>query len=186
MKRLVMVGLLLAGPVMANGVDPAERSRALADRFQSELMTALQGAIAQNGVAGAVGACTVIAPAVAARLSDESGAVVRRTALRTRNPAARADAHETAVLQDLTAAPMADGKPREVSGWVQGDGSETFRYLRAIPTGPLCLSCHGTKIAPDVAAAIASAYPDDKATGFVAGELRGAFSIQWSKAALAR
>lgn len=186
MKRLVMMGLLLAAPALANGVDPAERSRALANRFQSELMTALQGAIAQKGVAGAVGACTVIAPAVAARLSDESDAVVRRTALRTRNPAARADAQETAVLQDLAAAPMTDGKPREISGWVRSGSKESFRYMRAIPTGPLCLSCHGANIAPDVAAAIASAYPDDKATGFVAGELRGAFSIQWSKEILAR
>jgi hypothetical protein len=182
----MLMGLMLAAPVMANGVDPAQRSRALADRFQGELMTALQAAIAEKGVAGAVGACTVVAPEIASRLSAESGAVVRRTAIRARNPAAKPDAHEAAVLEDLAKAPMADGRPREVAGWVGADDAEQFRYMRAIPTGPVCVACHGKTIAPDVAAAIAKAYPDDKATGFAVGELRGAFSIRWDKAALAR
>jgi hypothetical protein len=187
MKHAVMmIGLMLAGPVMANGVDPTQRSRALADQFQGELMKALQAAIAEKGVAGAVGACTVVAPEIAWRLSAESGAVVRRTALRTRNPAARPDAHETAVLEDLATAPMADGRPREVSGWVTADDADSFRYMRAIPTGPVCVACHGKTIAPDVAAAIAKAYPEDKATGFVVGDLRGAFSIRWDNDALTR
>ncbi len=188
MKRaMTLIGLMmLAGPVMANGVGPEEQSRALADQFQGELMKALQGAIAEKGVAGAVGACTVIAPEIAQRLSAQSGAVVRRTALRTRNPAAKPDAHETAALEDLATAPMADGKPREVYGWVKTGDAETFRYMRAIPTGPVCVACHGSAIAPDVAAAIAKAYPQDAATGFAVGDLRGAFSIQWSRDALSR
>lgn len=190
MRRWVMlIGLLMAAPVLAsNGADPAERSRALADQFQGALMKALQTAIAEKGVAGAVGTCTVAAPEIAVALSAESGAEVRRTTLRTRNPAARPDEHEAMVLQELAAAPMVDGRPREISGWAKADGAqaESFRYMRAIPTGPMCVSCHGKAIAPDVAAAIATAYPQDKATGFAAGELRGAFSIRWSKDALAR
>ena len=57
------------------------------------------------------------------------------------------------------------------------DGSA--RYMSAIVTQPLCLTCHGSEIAPEVAAEIARHYPEDQATGFAAGDLRGAFLIEW-------
>lgn len=38
---------------------------------------------------------------------------------------------------------------------------------------PMCLTCHGADLAPDVQAAIAERYPDDRATGYRTGELRG-------------
>ena len=42
-----------------------------------------------------------------------------------------------------------------------------------------CLMCHGPKdqILPDVQAALNQAYPDDQATGFVEGDLRGWFWV---------
>jgi hypothetical protein len=57
--------------------------------------------------------------------------------------------------------------------------------MRAIPTAPVCTTCHGATVAPDVAAAIAARYPEDRATGFSPGDLRGAFSIAWTGKALA-
>ena len=57
------------------------------------------------------------------------------------------------------------------------DGKRVFRYMKAIPTGALCLNCHGTTLAPEVAAKLHELYPADAATGFNAGDLRGAFTI---------
>ena len=57
------------------------------------------------------------------------------------------------------------------------EGRPVFRYMKAIPTGELCLTCHGKEIAPDLAARLAKLYPEDRATGFSHGEIRGAFSI---------
>jgi hypothetical protein len=37
--------------------------------------------------------------------------------------------------------------------------------------------CHGSNIASPIAAKINKLYPNDKATGFKLGDLRGAFSI---------
>lgn len=68
------------------------RSEILANRFQKELLSALTAAMAAEGPQGAIGVCSSIAPALAAQLSEESGASVRRTALKTRNPAAKSDA----------------------------------------------------------------------------------------------
>lgn len=171
---------LPAPPAAEGAADRLAASRALADRFQAELQQALAAAIAADGVAGAVTACAQIAPALAEGLSEESGATVRRTALRVRNPAAAPDAFERAALERLAAAPLdAEGRPAEV---MAVDGGR-FRYLRAIPTRGLCLQCHGEAIAPEVKAAIAAAYPADRATGFREGELRGAFSIAWPPSA---
>ena len=46
-------------------------------------------------------------------------------------------------------------------------------YLEPLYVGPLCLQCHGDKVAPEVKAQISKLYPEDKATGFKLGEFRG-------------
>jgi hypothetical protein len=46
----------------------------------------------------------------------------------------------------------------------------------------MCLQCHGEALAPEVTQALAARYPDDRATGFREGQLRGALSIRWAGA----
>ena len=58
------------------------------------------------------------------------------------------------------------------------DGGRVGRYMKAIPTGPQCVLCHGENIAPDLRETIQRLYPEDQATGFAPGELRGAFSVR--------
>lgn len=163
--------------------DAEVRSRDLADRFQKRLFVALTAALERDGAVGAVGVCAEMAPVIAAQLSEESGAVVRRTALKPRNPSAAPDHREEQVMASwASSSPMgADGKPISWAGW---SDDSSFHYMRAIPTMPMCLACHGEAIAPDVGAAIRAHYPGDRATGFRVGEMRGAFSIRWDKAAL--
>ena len=47
-----------------------------------------------------------------------------------------------------------------------------------ITTGAVCLRCHGKSIAPEVSSAIRAAYPNDQATGFDEGDLRGVFWVE--------
>ena len=56
-------------------------------------------------------------------------------------------------------------------------GSRAFRYMKAIPAQGPCLTCHGTNIPAEVTAALEGAYPQDQATGFAEGDIRGAFTI---------
>ena len=171
----------LAGDRARMAQEAEARSEILADRFQKDLLSALTEAMASEGPEGAIGVCASIAPALAAQLSEESGASVRRTALRTRNPAAKAEATEQRVMEGWSAAPLdEEGRPRR---WTARGGGE-YRYMRAIPTMPMCLACHGENIAPEVTAAIRAHYPEDKATDFAPGQLRGAFSIRWDEAAM--
>ena len=63
---------------------------------------------------------------------------------------------------------------------VEEGGVRYYRFIKAIAVKPVCLVCHGSQetIPAGVKAKLASDYPADRATGYQAGELRGAVSIK--------
>ena len=52
-------------------------------------------------------------------------------------------------------------------------------YVEPIVTQPLCLTCHGDVQDPALAARIKDEYPEDEATGFQPGDLRGVFWVTY-------
>lgn len=152
----------------------------LADRLQAELKTELSTALSTTGPVGAIGVCQSAAPAIAQSLSSQSGLQVGRTARKTRNRTNTLDPDLAALYEELEQVPMKDGAPAALHRKV-GDRSI---YMRAIPMQEQpCAVCHGTDIAAEVQAAINANYPDDRATGFEPGELRGAIVVQTQAAA---
>ncbi|MBM4220972.1 MAG: DUF3365 domain-containing protein, partial [Gammaproteobacteria bacterium] len=123
------------------------------------------------------------APAIASRLSRQSGWQLRRVGTRVRNPlTGTPDEWERRQLA-LFRQRLLDGEAApgisafEVSDSPQG---QTLRYMQAIVVAPACLACHGPVEAqpPELRAALERDYPYDAATGYAPGELRGAFSLQ--------
>lgn len=157
--------------------DRLEQSRAIVDEFQRELGGELRMAMAAGGPVNAIGVCSERAPAIAAGASAASGAEVGRTALRVRNPDNAPDAEAAAVLREFQEKLSADAELPLEHVETQDDGG--LRYMRAIVLEPLCASCHGTTLAPEVEEAVAERYPQDRATDFEVGDLRGAFLIDW-------
>lgn len=158
-----------------------EQSRDLSRRLGEELKAALTSAMEEGGPISAITVCRDRAPAIAAKLSAESGARVGRTALAVRNPANAADELDRAVLEGF-ARSLAEGGvegPIEAVFWMSRGGVSERRYLRAIVTEAVCVTCHGAEISPDLASAIAREYPQDAARGFAPGQLRGAFRVVW-------
>lgn len=160
------------------------QGRDLSRQLGEELKAELGRTMEKGGPIGAIPVCRDQAPTIAARLSALSGARVGRTALAVRNPRNAPDEFDRAVLEGFARALEAGGVegPLEAAFWVNRGGTVERRYLRAIVTDGLCVTCHGADIAPDLAAAIAREYPQDKATGFSVGQLRGAFKIVWPAA----
>lgn len=150
-----------------------EQSREIVREFQGRLKGELMAAVEAGGMAGAIGVCSDVAPAIAARLSREYGARVRRTSLKVRNAANLPDDDERAVLERFEDERDAAGEAFEA------DADGRARYLRAIPAQGLCLGCHGTEIPPAVIEKLDQKYPHDQARGYVQGDIRGAFSILW-------
>ena len=74
------------------------------------------------------------------------------------------------------------GRPaKEVPGRVV-DLGDRIGVLRPIGTAPLCLTCHGPALAPEVREALAAKYPKDAARGFREGDLRGLLWAEVPKA----
>jgi len=138
--------------------------------FKRELKGALLEGLAR-GPANAIDACRIAAPEIAANLNRD-GVIIGRTSDRLRNPANTAPAW----VQPIMNAYLNDPDER-LARTVALAGSRTG-YVEPITAQPLCLTCHGSSLAPDVTAAISAHYPDDRAVGFRAGDLRGVFWVE--------
>ncbi|MFZ5982938.1 MAG: Tll0287-like domain-containing protein [Acidobacteriota bacterium] len=179
----VLLALLLAASLPASL--PADEEllitcRGAAAALQRGLQAALSAAMREGGPEKAVTVCRDRAPEIAADISRSEGVQVRRTALRVRNPKNAPDAWERETLEAF-AARMAEGEdPAALERWVlrPEDGKLVYRYMKAIPTGETCLSCHGPAVEEGLRRRIQEAYPEDAAVGFAKGDLRGAFTIR--------
>ena len=52
-----------------------------------------------------------------------------------------------------------------------------YRYMQAQGAQAICLTCHGENLAQPVIDALRQYYPDDMATGYQLGQVRGAISL---------
>jgi hypothetical protein len=190
MRRKLLTGVLLAIPLLAGAADQnldsrVAESRAATKAFMQQLKAALQQAMQEGGPVEAIGVCNERAPEIAQNVSATRGLDIGRTSLKVRNPDNAPDDWERSVLERFEAR-KAGGEPAvelEFHEVVSEDGAERFRYMKAIPTGGLCLVCHGENIAEPVQARLNELYPDDQATGFQEGDIRGAFTVSQPLAA---
>ena len=146
--------------------------------FLAPLKTELKQALVvgmQKGPRNAISVCKDQAPAIAASLSVD-GIMMGRSSHRLRNPTNVAPDWVDPILQSyLDNSP--DRAPQVVT---LPDGREG--YVEPIMLQPLCVACHGRSLAPDVMAHIKEVYPEDKATGFDVGDLRGVFWVEYPAA----
>ena len=158
----------------------AEKARAASQMFAKTLKSQLIAAIKAGGPKSAIPVCQQIAPAISAQYSKD-GLQIGRTALKLRNPANAPDDWERSVLEGFAKAMEKGADPKTLERFAfftSKAGGKTFRYMKAIPVGEPCLACHGSTISPAVQAALDEYYPDDQATGFALGDLRGAFTVR--------
>ncbi len=135
--------------------------------FKKSLKGALVAGL-EEGPVNAISVCRVEAPQLAEKASSGS-ARVGRTSRKLRNPANVAKPWMEPFLERYEQ----DPERREPA--VVLIDERTVGYVEPIFVQPLCVTCHGATLAPDLAAKIAELYPSDEATGYAAGELRGIF-----------
>lgn len=157
-----------------------KQARTLTKDFAEALKAALMKGMGQGGPTAAVKVCHTEAPTIADGIEGAEGWTVARTSLKLRNPDNAPDDWEREQLERFEKE-KASGKPAdqlEASAIVDAGGTKTFRYMKAIPTAAMCLTCHGSELASDVESTLDELYPKDAARGFAAGDLRGAFTLQ--------
>jgi hypothetical protein len=145
-----------------------QKVEAARDNLAQTLLGELSAALA-NGPAAALVVCSERAPVLAAQVAERHQVRIGRTSLSLRNP------HNTPpawAVDHLRSGPAA-------AAWFAGSRGE-FGALLPIRLQPQCVQCHGeaTALSAEVRAALAKLYPQDRATGFRAGDLRGYFWVE--------
>jgi len=182
-ESTVQESTVLESTVLEPNLQAAEVERALgrarksADALGDRLQAALGAQLQAGAPAAAIDVCSGLAPTAADALSRD-GIQIKRTSQRYRNPGNAPDSWELAGLVRLEESLASGQGPKEI--YEIDEGQRELRYLRPIVAGPPCLQCHGTveTLDPAVRERLALRYPEDKATGFSAGDLRGAFSVK--------
>ena len=183
MLRAIPITLLLVVCCSLASVSSAgERlteSRKAVKEFAGELKKELIAALEGGGPTKAVTVCSRKAPEIADRISSDRGWEVGRTSLRVRNPGNEPDSWERRTLEafEERRAKREDLSTMENSEVLAEGGRRVFRYMKAIPTGDVCLVCHGSNIAEPLKAELDKLYPGDRARGFNKGDIRGAFTV---------
>ncbi|MGZ8256281.1 MAG: Tll0287-like domain-containing protein [Gallionella sp.] len=184
MKKIILFATcaFLTSNVLADELSQYQsEARAVAMPFLKKLAAANQQAVSEGGHESAVKVCKDIAPAMAGETSRQTGWKLTRVSLKVRNPLlGTADAWEQKQLQAFAerAAQGEKAETLEASEIVQEPAGKSYRFMKAIVLQPGCVACHGTAIPDDVQARLHSDYPHDQATGYSAGQIRGAVSIK--------
>ena len=176
-RRAISRGFAASAVLLALAASAAEtpdRGADILGPLKTELKAALISGLEQ-GPEAAIAVCKEQAPAIAESLSF-AGVRVGRSSHRLRNPENAAPDWLEPVLEGY----LADGSPREAT--VVALPGERVGYVEPILLQPMCLTCHGAALAPAVAETIEREYPDDEATGFTVGDLRGVYWAEYPSA----
>lgn len=168
-------------PVQDSRIEPALRE---ARQVASELADKVRGLLFQElekgGYVGAVRVCSEVAQDIPREFTARTGHYVRRVSLRYRNPKDIPDEYERQKLGEFDRLNREKKLENDYYEVVAEPGRHYLRYLKPLIAGPMCLTCHGEKenIPPEVRAILAEKYPDDRATGYHTGDVRGAISVK--------
>ncbi|SMP59596.1 Protein of unknown function [Neorhodopirellula lusitana] len=138
---------------------------ALFQRLSGRLMEAM----GQQGPAQAIAVCQQEANEIAADVGKDAGLKIGRAGVRLRNPKNQPPEWAKSLTEERVDTPT----------FVMLNNGNAAALLPIKLQGQ-CLMCHGSsdQIAPIIQDQLARLYPDDQATGFREGELRGWFHIE--------
>lgn len=135
------------------------------DALFTALKDRLTEVIEAEGPASAIEVCKEEAPAIARRVAQQHRLAIGRTSQKLRNPENAPPAWVTPLIK------AAENEARYFHHRETGE----LAALLPIRLQPACMVCHGPpdSIPPPVRAQLEKTYPEDEATGFEAGDLRG-------------
>lgn len=154
------------------------KGKSIVDTTFKTLGGHLQSAMAEGGIPNAIDYCKLNAMPLTAELSESHNASISRKAVRYRNPANEAKGRDADIFAEY-ANKLEEGI--ELSPQVMM-GEELATYYHPIIMAEFCTNCHGSKEKiGDNYTFISEAYPNDKAIGFEAGDLRGLWKVEFKR-----
>ncbi len=156
--------------------------RSTAMEFMKELKGILINQMQTNGVLQAVSVCSDTAQVLTNNFGVQKGVYIRRVSFKNRNENNFPDDFEKKVLNEFELLHQNKELINETEHIeiVKEGEFKYLRYLKPILVQAECLNCHGGEndILPEVKQLIAQEYSNDKAVGYMIGDLRGAVSVK--------
>ena len=153
----------------------------IADKLMQSLGSKLKTALQAGGPAHALEVCKQLAEPSTEMVSSEfEGIKVSRVSLKPRNQANAPDELDKEILTKWQQQIDAGGTVPKSELHYRDDSTAVF--YRPIMTQEVCMNCHGEPEAfpQQLTARLNELYPDDQATGYQTGQLRGAFRVAFS------
>jgi hypothetical protein len=173
---ITALALLSSGCARKPADEPGFRGQAQSriSSVAEALQGRLEATLTTEGPVAAIRVCKEEAPAIAARFSTD-GWTVRRIGTRVRNAETNVPTEAEEQILGRFAALPADERATAFEEGLSDDGYYFYKPIFAAK--PACLICHGPseQMSEELRATLAEAYPEDKATGYALGDLRGAF-----------
>lgn len=140
----------------------------------------LKEKITEGGIASAIDYCNVAAMPLTDSLSHAYNVEIRRVSDKLRNPLNKPDSIDSKVLAEYNSLLSSGEKLKPVLT----DMDDQIRFSAPILVKPACLNCHGEPgkyIANSDLELIRERYPNDQAIDYEISDLRGIWSITFSK-----
>ena len=158
----------------------AELSKHAQD-YMMGLKSVLVSNMQKGGPLQAVNVCSDTAQQMSVLYSETMKVDVKRASFMNRNENNVPDEFETKAIKMFEEL-MKDGNLTAESNLIESseiDGKEVVKYAKPILIDAPCLNCHGSEsqISNEVTKVISEKYPNDKATGYKIGDLRGVISV---------
>ena len=147
----------------------------------SSLQKALKNAIKEDGLEYAIEICNIDALNITDSISESESVKIKRLAKKYRNTVNETDSTESELFKSYILEWLGG---RQLNPKIIPNDNGHPVYYNPIYVGKLCLNCHGEtgkNIDSNLAKFINELYPDDKATNFKQGQLRGMWSITFTE-----
>ena len=170
------------GPPDARAAKLAKTFGVRAGEASSELMKTLGGQLKAAMEAGGPEAALPVCKSAAMPLTEgvtgrHEGLTITRVTDRLRNPENTPDKADLRALKHFE---NAQATPKLLAHLTTGADGKTLRYYRPLFINETCLKCHGEReaMSEKLRGLLDQFYPDDKAHGYMLGELRGLIRVE--------
>lgn len=157
--------------------DHIENGKKIAQASFKAMSGNLMKAMKEGGVPQALKYCNLEAMPITDSLSKAHNVVIKRTALKLRNPANKPSTEEFNLLHQFRSDINLGKKIKPI---IMKSGPNSNTFYAPITVKAACLACHGD-VSQETKGLIAQYYPKDKAIGYKEGDLRGLWSIKYTE-----
>lgn len=153
--------------------DILKKGDTITTHVQKLLLANVMTAMSDGGPVNAVSFCNIHAISLTDSLAKDYNCIIQRVSDKYRNPANKLNGKDAEVLANMTSS-------NSTKPLIDSENGRLVYYKPIKIAIPACLKCHGQagkEIDAKTMEIISHKYPDDLATGYKEGDLRGLWKI---------